>query len=426
VAEGIGARGGRAGAWVAALGLALVTTMPANAQGKGGASGHAGAGAASPGGAAGGAGKGEELIGNWPRFTLQTLANFEFSGLAAANGPSRGPQPYLRFDTVALVDVNEQLSIDGLFQFKARQPRPADDPNRDLFINQGAGRRVGGKFKELYARYGTWRAGKFVQDFGRAYALLPGPFDADFVEEPDEGYEPSEMIGVEKLHVFNSEKAGWQQLSASAFMVDRTFLHRSVPYDEGQIRYRDGGIGNTKFPENLMVTYDVLNAPVGRGGQLSFQASAIRWGRSYNAEAREFWTTAGANIAIPLGAGSVEDTLANRYRQLRLYVEGAHRNNFKGVANADRWYLTGSGQLLLGKFQFDVTTTQRWTTDPRLPRRKDELYTGTIGYAFPTQTVALLSVASETVGDRHGIYGGIRLVQTITTCSRCFTRGKAY
>ena len=68
----------------------------------------------------------------------------------ADDGPAEARTPYLRFDSTALVDVNDKLSFDGLFQFKARQPRPADDPNRDLFINQGAGRRVGGKFKELY------------------------------------------------------------------------------------------------------------------------------------------------------------------------------------------------------------------------------------------------------------------------------------
>ena len=78
---------------------------------------------------------------------------------------------------------------------------------------------------ELYARYDTWRGGKFVQDFGRAYYLLPGRFAVDFIEEAEEGYEPTEMIGVEKIHVFKSERHGWQQLSVSAFVVDRTFLY---------------------------------------------------------------------------------------------------------------------------------------------------------------------------------------------------------
>jgi len=422
-------RGSRRG-FYAALALATVGVgthaAAQSASGPaGGSSGKAQTGAAA--GAAGG-GSADDMVmpvGNWPRLSLATIANFEFSGLGASDGPGRGPQPYLRFDSTALVDVDDKLSFDGLFQFKARQPRPADDPNRDLFINQGAGRRVGGKFKELYARYDTWRVGKFVQNFGRAYVLLPGPFAADFVEEPDQGYEPSEMLGVERLHVFETEKYGWQQLSVAAFMVDRTFLHRSFPYDEGQIHYRDGGIGNTRYPENLMVTYDVLNAPLGRGAQLSFQASAIRWGKSYNAEKREVWTTAGTDIAIPL-SGSVDDTLSGRYSQLRFYVEGAHRSNFLGVGHASRTYLSGSTELLRGRWQFDVTTTQRWTRDPVAPLRKDELYTGTVGYNFPTQSLLMVSFADEKVGDRHGVYAGIRLQQTFTTCSRCMAHGRAY
>ena len=364
-------------------------------------------------------------VGNWPRVSFETIANFEFSGLSASNGTNRGPQPYLRFDSTLLVDVNDKLSFDGLFQFKARQPRPADDPNRDLFINQGAGRRVGGKFKELYARYDTWRVGKFVQNFGRAYVLLPGPFAADFVEEPDEGYEPSEMLGVEKIHVFDGDKAGWQQLTVSAFMVDRTFLHRSLPYDEGQIHYRDGGIGNTRYPENIMVTYDVLGAPLGHGAQMSLQASAIRWGKTFGADKREFWATAGADVTIPL-SGSVADTLGGRYSQIHLYVEGAHRSHFLGVDNASRSFLSGSAELLRGRWQFDLTTTQRWTTDPVQPLRKDELYTGTVGYNFPSQSLLMLSLADEKVGNRHGIYAGIRLQQTFTTCSRCMRHGRAY
>lgn len=367
----------------------------------------------------------DDPVGNWPRISFQTIANLEAAGMHASDGPGRRFQPYLRFDSTLLVDVSDRLSFDGLFQFKARQPRPATDPNRDLFINQGAGRRVGGKFKELFTRYETWRVGKFVQNFGRAYVLAPGPFAADFVEEPDEGYEPSEMLGVEKIHVFDGDKFGWQQLTVSAFMVDRTFLHRSFPYDEGRIRYRDGGIGNTRYPENIMVTYDVLNAPLGKGAQFSFQASAIRWGKTFGAERREFWTTAGADVTIPL-TGSVADTLGGHYSHLHLYAEAAHRAHFKGVAGARRSYLTGSAEVLYARWQFDLTTTRRWTTDPVLPLRKDRLYTATLGFNFPSQSLLLLSVADERVGARHGVYAGLRLQQTLTSCSRCFTRGRAY
>ena len=270
-------------------------------------------------------------IDSFPKISFDTLVNFEFAGFSAKDGPGEGPVPSLRFDSTFLLDINDKVSVDGLFQFKPRQPRAADDPNRDLFINQGAGRREGGKMKELYVRYGDYRIGKFVQDFGRAYSLLPGPYAADFIEEREQGYEPSDMLGVERIHVFKDENGGWRQLSVSAFMVDRTFLHESFPYNEGMVHYKDGGVGNTRWPENVMVTYDVLNKPIGNWGQLTYQASVIRYGRSYGAQRGEIWGTLGGDLAIPLH-GSVANTLRGNYSQLRLYVEAARRDNFEGFA----------------------------------------------------------------------------------------------
>jgi hypothetical protein len=123
-------------------------------------------------------------------------------------------------------------------QVTSTGPLAADNPNNELFINRGLDRREGGKMKELYLRYGDWRLGKFVPDFGRAYALLPGPYASDFIEEPEQGYEPSDMLGIEKIHVFDDENAGWRQLSLTAFMADRTFLHQSFPFNEGMITTR--------------------------------------------------------------------------------------------------------------------------------------------------------------------------------------------
>ena len=364
-------------------------------------------------------------VGGWPKVSFDTLASLDYARLDARSGPDRGPTVSLRADTTLLVEFNNALSLDGLFQFKPREALPAADANRDLFINQGAGRKEGGKMKELYFRYGDWRVGKFVQDFGRGYALMPGPFAADFIEEPEEGYEPADMIGVEKIHVYDDEKGGWRQLSLSAFMVDRTFLHRSFPYDEGMIRYRDGGVGNTHGPENLMATYDVLNHPVGHLGHMNYQASVIRWGKTFGAQRGEWWMTLGADISIPVH-GSVEDTLRGRYTQLRFYLEGARRDNFEGVAGRSRDYLSASAELMRGPLLFDLTTTQRWTHDRLLPLQKDALYTETISYVLPSQTVAALSVAEENVGGRKGVYAGVRLTQTFTLCSRCLGRGRFY
>ena len=364
-------------------------------------------------------------VGGWPKIGFDTVASVEFAGLNAPGGRNRGPDANLRMDSTFLAEFNDTLSLDGLFQVKSRSPFDPDDPNKDLFINQGAGRREGIKTKELYVRYGDYRVGKFVQDFGRGYAYLATPFAADFVEEPEEGYEPADMIGVERLHVFDDENGGWRQLSVSAFVVDRTFLHNSWPYNEGYVRLRDGGVGNTRLPENVMATWDNLNQPVGHWGHLTWQASAIRWGRTYSGSAGEFWSTLGGDLAIPL-RGSVADTLRGHYTQLRLYMEAARRDNFDGVLGRARTFLSADAQYMDGPVTLDLTTTHRWTTGAAQPLQKDELYTASLGYALPSQTVAALAIGHEKVADRQGVYAGIRFTQTLTTCSRCVAKGHYY
>ncbi|MDB5475955.1 MAG: hypothetical protein JWP49_1466 [Phenylobacterium sp.] len=366
-----------------------------------------------------------EGLNVWPKIAWETIATVEYAGFQAAGPPSRGPDAKLWVDSTLIVQLSDGLSIDGLFQFKPRQPLPATDPNKDLFINQGPRRSEGGKMKELYVRYGDYRIGKFVQDFGRGYALLPGFQAADLVAESEQGYEPAEMMGIERIHVFKDEDGGWKQLSVSAFMVDRTFLHQSWPYNEGLIHLNNGGIGNTRWPENVMVTWDVLNKPVGNWAHLNWQASAVRWGRTFRTQRGEVWTTLGADISIPVH-GSVDATLRGRYSQLRFYVEGVRRDNFQGFAGRTRQYLSGSAEYMDGPWILDLTTTQRWTTDRINPLQKDELYTASLGYTLPSRTLAAISVAHERVGGERGAYIGVRLTQTLTTCSTCMAKGSAY
>lgn len=364
-----------------------------------------------------------DMVGGWPKISFDTTASLDYAQLSAKSGPGRGAGVVLWSDSTLLVEFNDALSIDGLFQVKPRAPTTG--PNQDLFINRGLDRQEGGKMKELYVRYGDWRVGKFVQDFGRAYALLPGPFASDFIEEPEEGYEPSDMIGVEKIHVFDDESHGWRQLSLSAFMVDRTFLHESFPFNEGIVHYKDGGVGNTRLPENLMATFDVLNQPVGTWGQLTWQASVIRWGKTYGTQRGELWGTLGGDLVVPLD-GTVADTLRGHYSQLHFYVEAARRENFEGVAGRARNFVSGSAEYMTGPWVFDLTTSQRWTTDRTLPQQNDRLYSASVGYTLPSQTVVALSAAREQVGVEKGLYAGIRFTQSFTACSKCIARGQYF
>jgi hypothetical protein len=369
--------------------------------------------------------EGAMMVGGWPKVSFDTLVSVDYAGMNAHAGPNRGPGLVLWDDSTLLVEFNDALQLDALFQVKPREPLAATNPNKDLFINRGLDRKEGGKMKELYLRYGDWRVGKFVQDFGRAYALLPGPYASDFIEEPEEGYEPSDMIGVEKIHVFDNEDGGWRQLSVSAFMVDRTFLHESFPFNEGMIRYRDGGVGNTRLPENLMATYDVINKPLGHWAHMTYQASVVRWGKTYGARRGEWWTTVGGDVSIPL-RGGVADTLRGGYTQLRFYVEAARRDNFEGVAGRARNFVSGSAEYMTGPWVFDLATTQRWTTDRSLPTQKDEIYSASIGRTLPSQTVISLSAAQERVANRRGLYAGVRLTQSFTLCSKCIAKGRYF
>ena len=191
------------------------------------------------------------------------------------------------------------------------------------------------------------------------------------------------------------------------------------------IHLRDGGVGNTRLPENIMVTFDNINMPIGHWAELTWQASAIRWGRTYGSQRGERWSTLGGDLAIPLH-GSVADTLRGHYSQLRLYVEAARRDNFQGVAGRARDFLSGSAEYMNGPWVFDLTTTQRWTTDRVLAMQKDELYSGSIGYTLPSQTVISVSAANEKVGTEKGLYAGLRLTQTFTLCSKCILTGKYF
>jgi hypothetical protein len=360
----------------------------------------------------------------WPKISFDTVVAIDSARMNSSTGPDRDPGFVFWADSTLLVDIDDTLSINGLFQFKPRAPLPADNPNNVLFINRGLDREEGGKMKELYVRYGDWRVGKFVQNFARGYGLLPGPYTSDLTEEP-EAYEPSEMLGVEKVKVFDDESEGWRQLTVSAFMVDRTFLHQSFPYNEGMIHLRDGGVGNTRYPENVMVTFDAINQPLGYWGHMNWQASAIRWGKTQGAEKGEWWTTLGGDVVIPLDS-SIRSTLRGEYSQLWLYLEAVRRDNFNGIDGDTREFLSGSAEYMLGRWTVSLATTQRWTTDRLLPKQRDDLYSFSIGYTLPSQTALSFGLTQEQIGAQRGLYAGLRVTQTFTTCSKCMTRSTAY
>ena len=91
-----------------------------------------------------------------------------------------------------------------------------------------------------------------------------------------------------------------------------------------------------------------------------------------------------------------------------------------------RQFLSASAEYLNGPLVLDLTTTQRWTRDRVTGRDHDTLYTASVGYVLPSDTVAAVSIASERVGGRDGVYAGLRITQTLTSCNRCLAKGRSY
>jgi hypothetical protein len=102
------------------------------------------------------------------------------------------------------------------------------------------------------------------------------------------------------------------------------------------------------------------------------------------------------------------------------------RDNFNGFAGRARTFASLSAEYLTRTWIFDLTATRRWTTDRIDPVQRDHLYTATVSRGVPKVGLVALSGAHERVGDRSGVYAGVRITRTFSTCSRCLVRGTAF
>ena len=101
------------------------------------------------------------------------------------------------------------------------------------------------------------------------------------------------------------------------------------------------------------------------------------------------------------------------------------RENFNGGAGRARTWLSRPSEYGAGPGAADATATRRGTTDRVDPTQRDRLYTASVGYNFQRQLLATLSIAQERVGDRAGVYAGLRLTKTFSLFSRSLVAGRA-
>lgn len=73
----------------------------------------------------------------WPKISFDILGSVDYANMGSKTGPGRKTGFVVWADATLLLEFNDALSLDGLFQFKPRQPLDASNPNKDLFINRG-------------------------------------------------------------------------------------------------------------------------------------------------------------------------------------------------------------------------------------------------------------------------------------------------
>ena len=350
----------------------------------------------------------------YPAIGTETQIQFQHDMIRLPDGKTT-QNLQLNIAHQTIVDFTDQFSVSSLMSM--RQLVDPLDGSRSAFANEGL------YAEELYAQWTNQifkvRAGKFAQKFGRAWYLTPGIYGQNFVSD----YQLAEQMGVEASWVFLPYQFGQHQISISDFMADRTFLSESLFFNRGRTNISAGGPGNTKDPQSYVLSYDASNVPLPFGA-LSYQASYAWLGQGLGDTGVEHRASFGVNANIPLNGG-VAETLRGRFSQIRLMGEAVRRWDANGVAGQRMDYLTGAMEYVQGNWVFDLSATGRWTTYLG-QTTADRLAQATIGYNLPMDTTVALGVAYQRTGGVDGLYVGLQLTYTYTSCDRCMILAKHY
>ena len=150
----------------------------------------------------------------FPQVGTETVIQFQYDHSRSSDGTS------LRNFNIAaghqtIVDFDPHLSFTNLISLQQ-----LSNPVAGVSVVNGEGAYI----EEAYLKWTndivSFKAGKFSQNFGRAWFLTPGVYGSNFVTD----YQLSEKLGVEFTYAFGLYEYGKHQISVSSFEADRTFM----------------------------------------------------------------------------------------------------------------------------------------------------------------------------------------------------------
>lgn len=357
------------------------------------------------------------IVREWPKLGSETAVNLEFDHRTGESDPDGGALN-LQGNQQFLLEFDRHFSISNLWTLQ-----PLDDiqPGRTRVLGRHA------LFvEELFARWDNQvvniRAGKFAQNFARGWYLVPGLYGQDFTGD----YALAETNGADIQIALNRNHHGLHTISVSAFNYDHTFLSDSLINRRGPLHIADGGAGNTRAPKSFVVSYDGTNIPAGHNIALDYQVSYANLAKGVDGDSNEHRYAASADIQVPLGGGTIEQTLRGRFNELRLFAEAVRIDHVRGFSGFRADYQTVAAEVASGPWVFDLSGSLRRLRDDFGNVVKDDLQTASIGYNLPSDTVVALGVSREYESGQRGWLFGISIAQVITTCDRCLIRSRHY
>lgn len=210
---------------------------------------------------------------------------------------------------------------------------------------------IGAYFKTLNVSYETDSfgvlAGQFEPNFGRAWDVAPGLYGSFLAED----YELIDRLGGQASYYFNG--GGFHnQLTASVFTLDRSFLSGSLGTKRDLNNINDGGAGNTNGLSSGVITLTGCQGADADAcyddGNLGYQLGVLFQREGKGDYGNELGLVGSLNKTIKIG----DD------QDIKLLGEVAYFNNFEGT-DSDVLYATASAAYDISDYTLSLTGTQR-------------------------------------------------------------------
>jgi len=248
-----------------------------------------------------------------------------------------------------------------------------------------------------------FRVGKYQIPFGQAWAVAPGIYTADFVDD----YNFDGLMGGVFAYRIDAGELGIVQPTVGTHFVDTTFLSETYFQSGGRTKESDGGPANTESLESYSAVINWSAIP--NLYNLEMQVGYIfnEKGKSpddqksedaYTVSAQYFFSPGSSNLLGP--------QLDGHYFDIIPFVEYVKFDNKGGEEGKKQSYLTTSVTADYGQWNFGLTRTESEVSGTKDNGSDDYLNELSVQYTFTNLVSVQVGVGNQrTDGQKAKILG---------------------